>query len=164
MSVGHQIRRSAVNERELDEFLANSRIKRYLEMAKKIDHEHDIPYLAGYSKDGKTIFIDRHLPRKLKVAGHDVETEPFLMIHECLEKALISFFKMRYQEAHAFATLAEHRAVAKAGIRPPLWEGALKPYIKADEHEKLVKVPPDLDRTPYADSHDRKLLARLEAA
>jgi hypothetical protein len=27
------------------------------------DREHDIPYLAGYSLDGKTIYIDRHLPR-----------------------------------------------------------------------------------------------------
>ena len=30
---------------------------------KKLDRSHDIPYLAGYSLDGKTIYIDRHLPR-----------------------------------------------------------------------------------------------------
>ena len=27
---------------------------------KKFDSKHDIPYLAGYSLDGKTIYIDRH--------------------------------------------------------------------------------------------------------
>src|SRR5215472_12600613 len=28
---------------------------------KKFDRRHDIPYLAGYSRDGKTIYIDRHM-------------------------------------------------------------------------------------------------------
>src|SRR6476619_5343704 len=27
---------------------------------KKFDRKHDVPYLAGYSLDGKTIYIDRH--------------------------------------------------------------------------------------------------------
>jgi len=30
---------------------------------KHLDREHDIPYLAGYSLDGNTIYIDRHMPR-----------------------------------------------------------------------------------------------------
>jgi hypothetical protein len=29
---------------------------------KKNDRKHDIPYLAGYSLDGKTIYIDRRMP------------------------------------------------------------------------------------------------------
>ena len=29
----------------------------------KLDRRHDIPYLAGYSRDGKTIYIDRHMPK-----------------------------------------------------------------------------------------------------
>src|SRR6516162_9569450 len=29
---------------------------------KHLDREHDIPYLAGYSLDGNTIYIDRHMP------------------------------------------------------------------------------------------------------
>ena len=32
---------------------------------KKLDRAHDVPYLAGYSLDGKTIYIDRHMPRAL---------------------------------------------------------------------------------------------------
>ena len=28
-----------------------------------LDRKHDIPYLAGYSNDGKIIYIDRHMPR-----------------------------------------------------------------------------------------------------
>ncbi len=30
---------------------------------KRLDRKHDIPYLAGYSKDGKIIYIDRHMPK-----------------------------------------------------------------------------------------------------
>ena len=29
----------------------------------KLDCGYDIPYLAGYSLDGKKIYIDRHLPK-----------------------------------------------------------------------------------------------------
>src|ERR1700731_4070999 len=29
---------------------------------KNLDRKHDIPYLAGYSRDGKTIYIDRPMP------------------------------------------------------------------------------------------------------
>ena len=33
--------------------------------AKTLDRKHDIPYLASYSKDGKTIYIDRHMRKTL---------------------------------------------------------------------------------------------------
>ena len=36
---------------------------------KKVDREHDIPYLAGYSRDGKTIYIDRHMPKSFRFRG-----------------------------------------------------------------------------------------------
>lgn len=28
----------------------------------KVVHDFDIPYIAGYSRDGATIYIDRHMP------------------------------------------------------------------------------------------------------
>ena len=28
-----------------------------------VNRDYDIPYIAGYSQDGHTVFIDRHLPR-----------------------------------------------------------------------------------------------------
>jgi hypothetical protein len=34
----------------------------------KVDRAHDVPYLAGYSLDGKTIYIDRHMPRAFEEA------------------------------------------------------------------------------------------------
>jgi hypothetical protein len=35
----------------------------------KVRYDHDIPYLAGYSRDGKTIYIDRHVPRTMMDGG-----------------------------------------------------------------------------------------------
>ena len=32
----------------------------------RVDRGHDIPYIAGYSVDGRTVFIDRHLPRTFR--------------------------------------------------------------------------------------------------
>src|SRR5947209_2975163 len=31
-----------------------------------INRDYDIPYIAGYSVDGDTVFIDRHLPRTFR--------------------------------------------------------------------------------------------------
>jgi hypothetical protein len=51
-------------------------------------------------------------------------------------------------------------------LGPGSWEPyskVLEKYIKADEHEKLKKVPADLDLTPYkAEPVNKKLLAHLE--
>src|SRR5580700_1057354 len=40
---------------------------------KHFDRKHDIPYLAGYSRDGKIIYIDRHMPSSFKFRGRTVE-------------------------------------------------------------------------------------------
>jgi len=44
---------------------------------KKLDRNHDIPYLAGYSLDGKTIYIDRHMPQFFKFRGRTIDTDRF---------------------------------------------------------------------------------------
>ena len=56
---------------------------------KKLDRAHDIPYLAGYSRDGKTIYIDRHMPKSFRYEGRVIETDAFLILHEEVEKTLI---------------------------------------------------------------------------
>ena len=50
--------------------------------AKTLDRKHDIPYLAGYSKDGKTIYIDRHMPSSFRYDGRDINTDRYLILHE----------------------------------------------------------------------------------
>jgi len=49
---------------------------------RRVDRNHDIPYLAGYSRDGRTVFIDRHMPRSFLVGKRRVRTDSFLITHE----------------------------------------------------------------------------------
>ena len=77
-------------------------------------------------------------------------------------KALIDALHWGYDHAHAVATAAERRAVMQGGLIWKSYQEAYRPYIKADEHEKLKRVPADLDLTPYLGDHD--LLARLKKA
>src|SRR5215467_13721379 len=63
--------------------------------AKTIDRKHDIPYLAGYSRNGKVIYIDRHMPETMRYSGRDIDTDRYLILHdedlvkrmlECIDK------------------------------------------------------------------------------
>jgi hypothetical protein len=126
-----------------------------------LNRDYDIPYLAGYSKDGRIVYIDRHLPTSLRIGGRLVHIFPFLIVHERTEKALLDFAGMRYNEAHELATLAEHKELERHGVSSTLYEKALDPYIKADQHEKIQRIPAELDFRPYKDSNDYKLIQRM---
>lgn len=135
--------------------------KRLYDSKYRIDREYDVPYLAGYSEDAKVIYIDRHLPIQLLIAGIRVAIIPYIVTHERTEKALLDFFDYKYSKAHKVATFAEHKELKSRGINPVLYEHALDPYIKADQHEKILKVPANLDLKPYRDSRDLRLLERM---
>ena len=146
--------------------LKDPEVRRLLYRYQGVDDSYDLPYLAGYSTDGKTIYIDRHLPEELEY-HYDGKTRPFrprsfLIDHESFEKAVIDALGWKYGHAHQGATEYERRHVMQAGLLWSPYQDAYKPYIKADEHEKLKRVPKDLDLTPYLD--DPVLLARLRKA
>ena len=82
-----------------------------------IDREHDIPYLAGYSLDGKRIYIDRHLPPTFRHRGRDVAVDRYLLLHEEVEKALIDHLDLHYQHAHQIATPAAQAAAANSAAK-----------------------------------------------
>jgi hypothetical protein len=131
---------------------------------KHFDRKHDIPYLAGYSLDGKTIYIDRHLPKSFKFRGRTIETDRFLVLHEEVEKTLIDQLGLHYLHAHQIATRAEQSAVRAAGISWRAYDGFMQKYVKRDGQEPLTKVPADLDTKPYREEHDLDLLRRMMAA
>jgi hypothetical protein len=132
-----------------------------LRRVKNLDREHDIPYLAGYSNDGKTIYIDRHMPRSMKVGGREIDTDRFLILHEEVEKTLIDQLNLHYLHAHQIATRAEQAAIRAAGIRWRDYDRFMQKYVKRIGDERLKKVPPDLDLKPYRDEHDFDLLKRM---
>jgi hypothetical protein len=128
---------------------------------KKLDREHDIPYLAGYSNDGKTIYIDRHMPRLMKYRGREIDTDRFLILHEEVEKTLIDQLHLHYLHAHQIATRAEEAAVRAAGVLWRDYDRFMQKHVKKIGDERLSKVPADLDLKPYRDEHDYDLLKRM---
>jgi hypothetical protein len=128
---------------------------------KKLDRKHDIPYLAGYSLDGKTIYIDRHMPKSFTFRGRTIETDRFLILHEEVEKTLIDQLDLHYLHAHQIATRAEEAAVRAVGVEWHAYDRFMQKYVKRIGDERLKKVPKDLDLKPYRDEHDDDLLQRM---
>src|SRR5438067_12561206 len=104
---------------------------------KNLDRKHDIPYLAGYSRDGKTIYIDRHMPQSFRYRGQDIATDRFLILHEEVEKTLIDQLNLHYLRAHQIATRAEQAAVRAAGIEWRDYDRFMQQYVKRIGDERL---------------------------
>ena len=126
-----------------------------------VNREYDIPYIAGYSVDGHTVFIDRHLPKSFHWLMKTVRVEPFLLIHEIVEKSLLDELRLHYLHAHQIAVRAEHDAVKAAGVPWWVYQRFMKKHEKKIEREKLISVPAGLDLTPYRDEKEFGLLRRL---
>jgi hypothetical protein len=129
-----------------------------------LDRDHDIPYVAGYSVDGRVIFIDRHMPKSFVYKSRRVLTDRFLIMHEAVEKALMQMLGMHYLHAHQIALRAEQAAVRAEGVDWHAYDDFMQEYIKDIGHEQLSKVPNTLDLTPYRDFHDDELLQQMRAS
>jgi hypothetical protein len=128
---------------------------------KNLDRKHDVPYLAGYSNDGKTIYIDRHMPKTMHADGRDIDTDRYLILHEEVEKTLIDQLNLHYLHAHQIASRAEQAAVRAAGIGWRAYDEFMQKNVKLIGDERLKKVPDDLDLKPYRDEHDYDLVQRM---
>ncbi|HEY3243079.1 MAG TPA: hypothetical protein VGM03_06980 [Phycisphaerae bacterium] len=130
----------------------------------RLDRTYDIPYLAGYSRNGRTIYIDRHLPRTLTHFWRRVRVDPFLILHEAIEKALLGRLGLHYQHAHQIALRAEQAAVKASGISWRAYDRFMQQHIKHAADERLTRVPADLEIKPYTDERDYQLLKRMQRA
>ena len=130
----------------------------------RLDRRHDIPYLAGYSRDGKTIYIDRHLPRLFTLRGRSVAVDRYLVLHETVEKTLIDEVGLHYQHAHQISLRAEEAAVLADRIPWGAYDRFMQRFIKSIGDERLTRVPDDLDLKPYRDEHDAELVRRMKRA
>lgn len=117
----------------------------------------DIPYVAGISKDGGTIFFDRRLPRRMQVSGVRFDPREFVAVHELVEYYLIQTGK-GYDDgpdsAHYLATHAEHAAVSARGIDTAKYEEAFQPIdeacLAAAQAGEMTDIPAELARYPYS--------------
>jgi len=128
----------------------------------RLDRSHDVPYLAGYSRDGGTIYIDKDLPESFRAGGNRVRVDRFLILHEAVEKALLDRLRLHYQHAHQIALRVEQAAVRAAGVSWHQYDRFMARYIK-EADGVIDRLPPDLDIKPYRDEHDVELLKRMRA-
>jgi hypothetical protein len=146
---------------DIDDHVLLDAVKAVRRRVRTVNRDYDIPYIAGYSVDAHTVFIDRHLPRTFRWLGKVVRVEPFLVTHEIVEKTLLDELRLHYLHAHQIALRAERDAVKATGVSWVAYQRFMKRYEKPIEQEKLVKVPASLDVTPYRDEKDFALLQRL---
>ena len=79
---------------EVDDAVLLDAVKAIGRRVKVVNRQYDIPYIAGYSLDGHTVFIDRHLPRTFRFLMKTVRVEPFILTHEIVEKALLDELRL----------------------------------------------------------------------
>src|SRR5262249_47349798 len=153
-----------VPEWYVSSFMTDRALKAVVRQIHKLDRRYDIPYLAGYSRNGRTIYIDRHMPRWFKFRGRRINTDQFLILHEAVEKALMDHLGLGYLHAHQIATRAEQAAVRASGVSWRAYDRFMQKNVKRAGDERVSNVPDDLDTKPYRDEHDLDLLRRMEAA
>lgn len=150
--------------------LAHPEIMDDVEGDKTISHRFDLPYGAGYSLSGHRGYLDRHVPIiwPMEREGYDrtdhmravkVHIVKYPMRHEFFESACIRLLDMKYEDAHHHAVRAEWSLVTSDGWNWSFYESQWKPFIKADEVERLQRVPPDLDLSPYEGTKLHDILA-----
>jgi hypothetical protein len=144
-----------IGEKMMDHALKSIRARTHLK------RDYDIPYVAGYSVDGHTIFVDRHMPKRFTYRNRKVATDRFLIVHEAVEKSLIQLLGLHYLLAHQIALRAEQAAVRAEGIEWEAYDAFMQDHIKVIGDETLSKVPSNLDLTPYRDFHDSAELKKM---
>lgn len=137
-----------------------------------ISREFKVPYLGGISADGKTVYIDRDLPKVLPDTG--IEPDHFIALHERAEWWIMTRLNRDYLGdmdigGHPFAVRIEHNALIEDDHDPDAYEDELAEYAHEDERAEVQPddLPPDLFLGPYEDDQDaldRKLLPFLKAA
>lgn len=133
-------------------------VRAFLREAHKLDHKHDIPYIGGISTDGKTVYLDRHVPLEIG----DLPVAKLIILHETIEYAIIRELSRAkhdkfwfdhahkyYEQAHHLATAAEDLMLTGEGLKWKTYTEALRPYYKPVEDEKLENPPKDIALYPY---------------
>lgn len=149
LDLAHALLRKPEEHKKISDILSLPQVKEEIAKPREINREHDVPYLAGSSKDGGTTYIDKRVPKKIKIGSTEVDPAPYLNTHEQTEHALMTIGKMSYKEAHAIATDHEKKAVESDGHSWKDYERTLDGYINETEHEKAKKPPKDLYLKPY---------------
>lgn len=115
----------------------------------RISHGFDIPYLAGSSKDRKTIFFDRNWNPLTEIKGEPFDRLYAVLIHEVEEKIAEDAGKSYLFAHHHYAEPAEKHFVESQGIKWQDYQDSFKGEILKCSREKNPNMPSNLEMKPY---------------
>jgi hypothetical protein len=134
-----------------------------LESKKKINRKYDVPDLAGYSKDEKTLYVDKDCPEEFEYMGKKIKVDSYLLLHEEVESGLMKAEHADYLDCHQIACLAEKEAVETAeGMGA--WDAYSKfcrVQINMAWNKPKPKAPPDLNLKPYIQQKEHQKLKEM---
>jgi hypothetical protein len=108
-----------------------------------IDREHDVPWIACLSGDGRTLYLDKNLPQTVTVAGKTFDPAEPLGVHEREEYRIMRAQapglpdrpsdderEQLYKNSHEQALTAEHGWLSAHGIDIPAWENFIGQHLQ----------------------------------
>jgi hypothetical protein len=123
----------------------------------------NIPLTAGVDQaDPATTLHDAAIPEKLHTSRGEFNLRLSHDFHERVEYALMQA-GLSYDDAHRYATEAEHKRARDLGFDPNEIEELAKPFIDAAAHRAKAtgyQADPTVDNQPYRDSGEEGLLNR----
>lgn len=144
----------------------------YLDSEIDLNTDHDVPYTAGYSKDGLTVYIDKNVPQYLNIISAESRTKLISIdiwktfsFHETVEKSLEAEpYFLPYQLAHQIALRAERAYVQSLGAD---WNDYNKKTLElvneVGSRDEYPDCPEDLDLEPYEDEDDDETLGKMRS-
>ena len=126
----------------------------------KIDSSFDIPYFAGYNRDGTVIYIDNDVPQMFIIGGKEINLHVSLAIHEYVEKVHVDR-GYTYPGAHEIATKYEKLYVMNQGIAWEDYDREVGKLMHANWISRWKTFPADLDMTPYQYARDQRTLSKM---
>lgn len=118
----------------------------------------NVPYGAGTSKDGKTVYIDKRIPKTMYVLGKTANVHMALIHHETAEKQAMDD-GMPYKEAHhTVGVKAEENYLKLHGINPQEYNDKLGAIMKKIENTPSGNTPKDIETKPYKQTGAMHLL------
>lgn len=144
-------------EAVMAEFKNDAALTAYVQSAKYIDTQYDIPFVGGISNDGKTAYLDRHFPRHGTLSTGPIDFGYYIGNgHEAPEWYMVVMHGWSYVAAHHFANGVENMMVTAAGHKPREYNAYIDRFIPKIEREQVLVTPANLATYPY--STDKRLL------
>lgn len=110
-----------------------------------INREYFIPYIAGYNIKGDVIYIDKDYPNMID----NMDSLPYIVLHESIEKSLLLHLKLDYPLAHQIAERSEKEAVEMNGDPWERYNKHVLEFQKGQYDKPMENIPKDLDLSPY---------------